>query len=446
MIVIDADLLLCKVLQSGETSRSCLDDAGVLERVISYVGDIMHEFKVHLHVPVLATRVFIAVPGSATADVLERRRREAYVRAATLDGCRDQRILLPGTLFWEAFCSSLCAQGWQVDARRGSVLATIALLLSEDSVDTSPRMVFARERDASAIVAMCAAPMQIVHVACDLVALRAHETVVKHPDEHTTVRSMLMDRVVIDILTEGGCGGERLGRLIQDLPGLPRMPGTFAADAMDKAYIAWKRGWGSCIRSLTVSGTSKVDRGSLADLLSCYIDTEGGEDDDRTASPEWAGPGWRVGHITSHFPHGFDGACAQYLEAIDRELLHLSGGMAGNGADGVYTHGHAPSAMDLVSYLVIHGPEHGRGNVHIPHAPTVSVVAWNAAMQLAAITPRSAFGCKPLPIHTRLGHGCVHMFPTTYSIWWDKYPVIPALDQRVFEAGYNAAASTHAVA
>lgn len=433
--------------QTGPTRAfKPVDDNELLSRMVTRINEIV--------LRVGPSHVQIAVEGVATADLLERRRREAHVHLAHGGvSAWDHGKLHPGSTFFEEMSARFREHGFMIRSEHGSCVGTMACIIDQMSPvlehdDLATFHVFSQERDIEAVVAMCSRhELSLVNVHK---ALRSYQVNASPKQHHWTDSS---DRVVLDILTEGGINGQRVGSLIQDLPGLPRMPGTYAASAMHEAYIMWREASeGQEERKKLVnhdSGYGVIARESLAELLACYIDIPGGEDDDRTASLDWSGPGWRSRHVTEHFPHGFDLACGQYLAAINRELMHLTGKQVDS--DNIYVHGHAPSATDLLSYLValpkgLDGCEveqagSASGHVH------VNVSSWSPAMQMMAVTPRPRPHCSHLhhlstspqsSLHTNLHLGCVHMFPTSFTVWWDKYPVIPALNLEIFEAAYRA--------
>lgn len=459
MLFVHAPLVMDRVLARGVRSRGAMsNDQDLISLFLMFVEGL-------IRISAQAS-VMVVVPGRATPDVLERRRREAhahvYVFASGSHPAQDPTYLLPGTPFAKALLVELNAKGWKVSSVNGSCVATTAHLIRERSGDPSSFHVYSDARDADALTATAGMGglLQVASLGGEVSSqggdLRVFCPSVLACDPGWDMRNSI-DLIILDILTQGGRGGARNGGLVQDLPGLPRMPGSFAACAMVVGYWAWRREGDGTRRLCEIdadTGAGRVDWDSLAGVLGAYVDAEGGEDDDRTALPEWSGTGWRARHRTAHFPHGFDLACAQYLDALDRELMHLYGQQPrDSGAcwdldplwHGVYVHGHAPTAADLLGHLAGVGVSRAHtckrpGAPVLPsHVPVQPVHTWSAQMQLAAVRPRSQPDGRhaPSPLHANLDLGCVFMFPLSYAVWWDTYPVIPALNFRIFEAGFH---------
>lgn len=466
MIYIDTACVVARVLHGWHLSSPPtipLVIAGVLQQLNGFVQRSGYGSRTRS----ASASVVIAFDGLATADVLERRRRDAYVRsvfapAETGEGTRGDRdldpfCLHPGTHFREELvaCMSQQSPTWEIKDGCGSCIGTIARELAGADIHTDGTFwLVMHERDSDAITAMLPFPTCLDHVDGDMRQYGLITPLPHHEPPSAFDRRDGKDSVIMDVLTEGGRGGLREGGLVQDLPGLPRMPCTSSSNAMWGAYNMWRDLAGDRRLSLRVSGETHLDRDSLCEFLAGYIDIEHGEDDDSHASPEWSGNGWRARHRAVQFPHGFDGACAQYLDALDRELIHLGGG-GDIQASRAYVHGCAPSATDLLNHM-LSLPQHGAGHGLCPiipsnREPVHAVTSWSADMQLAAIRPcprprhsphlgvlsETSSPCGDL--HTSLDLGCVHMFPSTFHIWWDRYPVIPALDFRLFEVAYETA-------
>lgn len=424
MFIIDTTLVLQLVL----SEKSCLPDHGVISRIMACIEHLVMEV-------VEPGDVVLAVEGVGPADVLERRRRAAYAHAYCYAGRPDWDVskALPGTAFMSSLLESFHSKGWTVLSGGGSCLVTIAREMKRAKTGLT---LFARERDAEALAALCSSTLYMVW---EDGYRRDYDIVDECADGVDGA-----DAVVLDILTGGGSGGEREGGLVQDLPGLPRMPGTFAASALQRAYDAW-RGGPDSLRRLTRAHQDStsgfiLNRTALVEVLTRYTEAQGGENDDRTALAEWSGAGWRNAHSQAHFPHGFDCASTQYLDAIDRELCHLSGGSFEENSASVYVHGCAPSALDIINTETTK-PACPTEHVHVRGCDRALVSTWSAEMQLAAVLPRrmdkSSTDAIATALHTRLDMGCVHMFPVLYRVWWGVYPVIPLIDFELFEAGYR---------
>lgn len=437
MLFVDSTLVLEIVTYKGPN----LTDQCIVSKFVAFVQKLAFQAG---YPPAM---VVVAVNGVGTADILERRRRAVYAHACApghTSGAWDISKALPGTKFMHCLMGALAVMKWTVSGGGGCCLITIAQMMREASDIFT---LFTRERDSDALVALSSLPALMDWRVGNLRTYRRAE------EACTSVTgSDRADKVVLDILMSGGSGGCRQGSLVQDLPGLPRMPGTYAAEAMQHAYNAWKFGYGhgdgdDFIKRLTrATGDGpghffRLDRSALLEMLTWYIEeVTGGENDDCTASADWSGVRWRTRHAEAHFPHGIQGASVSYLDAIDRELGHLSGVVLGDQTDSVYEHGSVPSALDLVNNTMHEMASQGR-------CPCNSRVSkWTPEMQLVAVLPRTDQTSQPGTIasglHTRLELGCVHMFPVSYNIWWGVYPVIPTIDFALFEAGYRHMKST----
>lgn len=381
MLLVDSDLVL----------SSCRTPAGAMA-LISRL-----ERRARCERP---SDVVVAVSGVGPSDVIERRRREAFVHP-------DSRAVqaLPGAQNHVSWVTGLTGKGWNVQSSGGCCcLATLALWLRDLERSTSRLTLFAGCREADALISLCP-----VRLACSRAEGYEREYVLAPALDHSGLccTSDCVDSVILDILTGGG--------LVQALPSLPRMHLSKAVHAIHRAYTSWRSGMG---RQGALAPGYKLDRTALAQVMDLYVDEgEGGENDTRLDGET---PRWRSTYEETHFPHGFDGACAEYLEALERELCHLSG-MGGSGK-GVYIHGCAPSALHLSTACK-------------PCTSSPSLEPrWSAELQLAAILPSSSYLPHPPPnFHTRLDMGCVHMYPVCYQVWWGTYPVIPALDVRLLQ-------------
>lgn len=421
MLLVDSTL----VLQIVAARRSAADDTDgqVVDAAVSLISDLTcwddqsDEEDVR-----------IAVEGVCSADVLERRRRASYARAsATHSPVWDVDKSLPGTPFHDCLVREL-RQGkgggttrWTVSGAGGSVLTTLSRFfplpsssLSASSPTRPLVSLFARERDSDALAAVHGLELVATHGWLRTYSVRTHM------DTNADA-----DALVLDILT--GITPERgSGVLVQDLPGLPLCSATH----LRRAYREWG---GGTLTSWWSPTSLRLNRSALIAMLARYAETyEDGA----------AVVGWRERHLASNFPHGSDLACGQYLDAVERELRHLSPAeqqqQTETETEDVYVHACAPSALDLVNSCALEGVV--LSPPVPPTVPTVPVSRWSPDMQLAAILPRSAPSGDPRlsPLHTRLDMGCVHMFPTSYSVLrGGTYPVIPTLDLARFERAYH---------
>lgn len=395
LLMIDSTLVLQLV-----TNRRHMTDEEVLSESVALIS--------RMSVSDDEAKIIVAVEGPCHTDVLERRRRASYARAVTrTEGAWDVDKTMPGTEFQSRFVRVINDMGWTVVDGGGSILSSISRAMTAAEAEAGVIVhLFARERDADAL-----AWVNRLRLVCTHGHLRQYQS------SSLISIDAGADAVVLDILTGGGSsGGSRTGVLVQDLPGLPRMPGSFAEAALHRAY----REWGGCL----TTPDNRLDRTSFAELLTCYTEVSKGENDDSCALSCWSGADWRRRYTDTSFPHGSDHVCQHYLDAIDRELMYLSGGRV-TPDNGAYVHGCAPSAMDLANSVHHH--------VIRSQDSHVDVANWSSEMQLAAMLPRSAGGSSAL--HTCLDLGCVHMFPVSYQLWWGVYPVIPALNTGLMERG-----------
>lgn len=389
MLLIDSDLVLHLV--SGE---ACVDEDTIVSRAVALISRL--EGRVHCQ----TSDVVIAVVGVGPADVVERWRREAYARPCSL-----ATLALPGTRVIRLLASALTSMGWTVSSTGGCCLVTMAQQLNAQHTQLT---LFARSRDAAALIALCPFPLK---------ELRREGYASYYTNQSLAHGSVCADSVVLDILTGGfATNSMHQGVLVQSLPGLPRMHVSEASNAMHRSYQSWRDREDN--QGTLVTGR-KLDRRALAEVLVMYVEeADGGEDDNRFSGSEL---GWRDRYTETHFPHGFEGACAQYLDAIERELIHLAGEMVSS--PGVYVHGCAPPAMHLlIRCLSAPSPSPSPSSSLV----CISPHSWTPEMQVSVILP--AHAGQHWPHHTCLDLGCVHMFPVTYQVWWGTYPVIPALD------------------
>lgn len=348
MLIVDSSFVLEEAVRQLPISK---------RSARTVLGVFMHRMSLLSTSNSAVAGMVVAVDGICTEDVLERRRRGAYVAHASSHVHPWHRCMhaLPGTPFWQTMKDSMEARGWRLCNTRGSCLADMACEMQSLTRASITYHLHGRDGDMRA-----------------LCSLRDNEA----------------DAVVLHIL-------RGYGDLVQDLPGIPCHP---ASPGLMEAYTSHGH-------SITSSDPFRLDRTALSGMLQQYVEM----------SCDYLDP---ARHET-HFPHGFPGSSEQYMDAIDRELAHLSDSPGPR--TGLYVHGCAPSASDIVHEVLTRTDR---------IESQVVGASWTLASQLIAVLPRTCYA-EPLDIHTRLDMGCVHMFPVAYQVWWDRFPLLPHLGCRV---------------
>lgn len=389
--------------------------------------------------------VVVCMDGIVSADLLEKRRRSVFARSALMEdpihkNNWNTNLALPGSDFSNKLRRVMGDRGWCV-VSHGASVAAIARRLREMMSSLDSYRVIARVRDAKTIAALCSNNSYVHQLSYVDSNVRGY-AIVRTDPESNLEGSRWSDAVVLDILCQGGCDDGIFveSTMAQDLPGLPRMPDSSAADALRRAYHEWHRE--SHDRKITrkclIDGVEEciLDRESLGDVLACYMDSRGGENDDRTSLEVWSTRGWRTRHAQRHFPHGFDDVCVQYLDAIDRELSHMGGYTMCHNCS-TYVHAYAPSAFDLVNHIVSTDNTQRHRSL-ASFAAVTDVTSWSLEMQLMAVSPLNDKDVGlPRDIKSDLRLGCVHMFPSTFDVWWGKYALLPAFDFAAFDLAYK---------
>lgn len=411
-------------------------------------------------------RVRVVVEGLASGDALHRRRNDAHVRAASLRSPDDWHagLFLPGTRAGAALVDAVRLRGWECHSAVGSTSSTICKMI-RDELDTDAEIqhsgddtivVISRKEDIDVVVGMACSmghprtlqdtwvtgPTSVGISAVAFKVVRALRAVGVDDDLDAP------DALVVDVLSDAS--GRGLSP-VQGLPSLPRMTVTcpMAVDALWESYASLRARAVHLTRrggAATGSRAFSLDRVALEAMLRAYVEARpGGEDDDdvvlsppRRPEGRLSGSRWRASRRDLVFPHGSERVCEDYLDALERELAHACGEAPPPSLRlDAYFHGVAPSALELADHLAS-----TRGEDTHRELDLRPLIPWDDGTQLLATLPISAASSIADPgllasareLHARLELGCAHMFPTSYSVWWDRFAVIPVLDPRLVVA------------
>lgn len=305
------------------------------------------------------SNVVVAIEGRGHAGVIEKRRRAAY--AAKASHSKNSWILSIDALPGTKFHDTMTST--EFDKQGWAVIqggtSLEAIGKQLRTRESSATTLYTSERSANALYVL----NDVCQVTDDI------------------------DDVIIGMMVHGG--------LVQDIPKMQVHPVRMARARQGHNLSHY------------VQGKLCLDRVSLVAVLAkyCHDHVE------------------RSNLSQANFPHGTEGVCDQYLDAVDRELGHLTGTAVESLS--VYIHGCAPSAIDLMHH--VHELE--REFAHEDGHERVS--EWTLQMQLVAILPNTNHELK-----WDLSKGCVHMFPTTYEVW-RGYPLLPTIDYELLGRGIH---------
>lgn len=389
MLVVDAGRIVDEVSQ-----RFCdhhVEDSVILSGVLLRIAGLSRSHAGH---------VIVAIDGPCDADVLQARRYAAYsyvhmhprAHARAWHRCIDG---LPGSDFSNRLTSAMHERDWKVISG-GTCFQAIGRYIREGnrSFDIS---IYARPRS--------------VHALSQLIGMH-HRHGLEFEFDRDQQQVVDGSAVVMDIIVHGG--------VVQHLPRI-----LINEQRFRRAYVEAGTSVTHTEKRRTAHGIVDVmcvDRVALHRVLEVYQHS----DIDRASMSS--------SDQTSKFPHGNAGVCEQYLAAIDRELCHIIGVQVEDA--NTYIHGLAPAPHDLMNNMLLPN----EGPVHSVEGHARSILS--AKMQLLVIVPRVA-SRHPHHLHTDMSLGCVHMFPTSYVVWPDGYPIIPAIDICLFATCHKLCCSVH---
>lgn len=361
----------------GEVGHLNATDASVIEAVVTRIRYISREHSAPLNV---------VLDGVGTMDMIERRRRAAYVTSPNTQW--DSRInILPGSGFSKLLNDRVKLEGWIPVSFGGACVSTLSRVMREIRDDARVTDCWMYARDQEVKVLSCMHGFQSTE--CSEANSWAHLQKIKHSEPY--VGDLVT--CLLHILKHGG--------LVVDIPGL-QVDGQILNNSFQD--------WMNDDQPLEKEVATKLDRARFSTALDlCVSHTE--------TCPSALND--------MNFPHGNVGVCGQFVDALDRELSYLQG-FTVTDETSTYLHGCAPSPTDLINHLT-----YEQGSLKcISRLPEF---LWQPEWQLVLVMPRAHACTVAVVIHTDLTLGCVHMFPLRYTVWWGTYPLLPAIDHTLLE-------------